>query len=78
MSLSARIECGSETQGSQLLGDVSHVSVKVTTYDYRSIGILLDDVPRNFCHYHGPLPQVLLFSGLEVAVQNLDVLVAEL
>ncbi len=68
MSLNARVECGSETQGSQLLGDVSHVVVKVTTYDYRSIGVQFDDVPRNFCHSHGPLSQVLLFSGLEIAV----------
>ena len=78
MSLGARVECGSETQGSQLLGDVSHVIIKITTDDYRGIGILLDDVPRNFCHSHGPLPQVLLFSGLEIAVQNLDILVTEL
>ena len=78
MSLSARVDCGSETQGSQLLGDVGHVVVKVTTNDYRSIGVLFDDVPRNFCHSHGPLPQVLLFSGLEIAVQNLDILVAVL
>ena len=78
MSLSARVDCSSETQRSQLLGDVSHVIVKVTTNDYRSIGILLDDVPRNFCHSHGPLPQVLLLSGLEIAVQNLNILVTEL
>jgi hypothetical protein len=44
MSLSARVDCGSETQGSQLLGDVSHVIVKITTNDYRSNGILFDDV----------------------------------
>ena len=68
MSLSARVKCSSETQVSQLLGDVSHVVVEITTDDYRSVGILLDDVPRNFCHSHGPLPQVLLFSGLEIAV----------
>ena len=78
MSLSARVKCSSETQGSQLLGEVSHVIVEITTDDYLSIGILLDDVPRNFCHSHGPLPQVLLLSGLEIAVQNLDILVTEL
>ena len=78
MSLSARVKCSSKTQGSQLLGDVSHVVVEITTDDYRSVGILLDDVPRNFCHSHGPLPQVLLLSGLEIAVQNLDILVTEL
>ena len=78
MSLSARVKCSSETQGSQLLGDVSHVIVKITTDDYRSIGILFDDVPRNFSHSHGPLSQVLLFSGLEKAVENLDIIVAEL
>jgi hypothetical protein len=78
MSLSTRVDCSSETQRSQLLGDVSHVVVEITTDDYRSVGILLDDVPRNFCHSHGPLPQALLFSGLEIAVQNLDILVTEL
>ena len=78
MSLSARVDCSSKTQRSQLLSDVSHVIVEITTDDYRSVGILLDDVPRNFCHSHGPLPQVLLFSGLEIAVQNLDILVTEL
>ena len=78
VSLSARVICGSKIQRSQLLGDVSHVIVKITTDDYRSIGILLDDVPRNFCHSHGPLPQVLLLSGLEIAINNLDILVAEL
>ena len=44
MSFSARVKCGSEIQRSQLLGDVSHVIVKITTNDYRSIGILFDDV----------------------------------
>ena len=78
MGLSARVDCSSETHRSQLLGDVSHVVVEITTDDYRSVGILLDDVPRNFCHSRGPLPQVLLFSGLEIAVQNLDILVTEL
>jgi hypothetical protein len=78
MSFSVRVKRGSEIQGSQLLGDVGHVVVEVTTDDYRSIGILFDDILCNFCHSHGPLPQVLLFSGLEVAVKNLDILVAEL
>jgi hypothetical protein len=41
---------------------------KVTTNDYRRIGVLFDDVPRNVCHSPGPLSQVLLFSGLEIAV----------
>ena len=59
MSFSARVKCCSEVQRSQLLGDVNHVVVEITTDDYRSVGILLDDVPRNFCHSHGPLPQVL-------------------
>jgi hypothetical protein len=53
------------------------VVVKVTTYDYRSAGVLSDDVPDDLGHSHGPLFQVLLFSGLEIAVENLDVLVAE-
>ena len=78
MSLSTRADCRCKVERSQLLDDVCHVVVKVTTDDYRSIGVLFDDVPRNFCHSHGPLLQVLLFSGLEIAVQNLDILVTEL
>ena len=56
MSFSVRVKRGSEIQGSQLLGDVGHVVVEVTTDDYRSIGILFDDILSNFCHSHGPLP----------------------
>ena len=78
MSLSTRLLCSSETERSQLLDDVSHVVVEVTTNDYRCIGVLLDDVPHHFCHSYRSLLQVLLLSRLEIAVQNLDIVVTQL
>jgi hypothetical protein len=78
MSLNTRLHCSSETERPQLLDDVSHVVVEVTTNDYRSIGVLFDDVPHHFCHSLCYLLQVLLLSRLEIAVQNLDIVVAEL
>ena len=45
VSLSAGLYCGIELEGSQLLHDEVHVVVEVTTHDYRSIGVLTDDVP---------------------------------
>ena len=78
MSLSTRLHCSSETERPQLLDDVSHVVVKVTTNDYRSIGVLLDDVSHHFCHSYRSLPQVLLLSRLEIAVENLDIVVTQL
>ena len=52
--------------------------VKVTTYDYRSIGVLSYDVSGDLDHPFSSLFQVLLFSRLEITVENLNVLVAEL
>ena len=78
MSLSTRLHCSSETERPQLLDDVSHVVVEVTTHDYRSIGVLLDDVPHHFCHSYRSLLQVLLLSRLEIAVENLNIMVAKL
>ena len=78
VGLSAGFECASEIQGPQFLYDISHVVVKVTTYDYRSIGVLSYDVSGDFNHPFSSLFQVLLFSRLEITVENLNVLVAEL
>ena len=78
MSLSTRLYCSSETERPQLLDDVSHVVVKVTTNDYRSIGVLFDDVPYHFSHSYRSLLQVLLLSRLEIAVKNLDIVVTQL
>ena len=49
-----------ELEGPQLLDDEVHVVVEVTTHDYRSIGVLFDDVPHHFCHSYRSLLQVLL------------------
>ena len=61
-----------------MLGDVSHVIVEITAYDYRSIGVLSDNVPYNLRHSCRSVLQVLLLSRLEITVENLNVLVAEL
>ena len=76
VSFSTRFNSGGAIKWPKLL-DVSHVVVKVTTYDYRSAGVLSDDVPDDLSHSYGPLLQVLLFSRLEIAVENLNVFVAE-
>ena len=78
MSLSAWVNSRVETECSQLLNDISHVVVKVTTDDYRSTGVLPDNVSGDLDHPLGSLFQVLLFSRLEIAVQNLNIFTAEL
>ena len=77
VSLSAGFECSGEIKGPQLLGDVSHVVVEVTTHNYRSIGVLSDNVPYNLRHSCCSVFQVLLLSRLEITVENLNVFVAE-
>ena len=77
VSFSTRFNSGGEIKWPQLLDDVSHVVVEVTTYDYRSAGVLSEDVPDDLGHSYCPLFQVLLFSRLEITVENLNVLVAE-
>ena len=52
--------------------------VKITTYDYLSIGFLSDNVSGDFNHPFSSLFQVRLFSRLKIAVENLHILVAEL
>ena len=78
MSLSAWVNSRVETECSQLLNDISHVVVKVTTDDYRSSGVLPDDVSGDLDHPFGSLLQVLLFARLKIAVKNLKIFVAEL
>ena len=78
MSLSAWVNSRVETEWSQLLNDISHVVVKVTTYDYQSSGVLPDNVSGDLDHPFGSFLQVLLFTRLKIAVDNLNILVAEL
>ena len=52
--------------------------VEVTTYDNRSIVVLSDNVSGDLNHPFGSLFQVWLFCRLKIAVENLNVLVAEL
>ena len=62
MCLSAWVYCGGEAEVPQLLDDVRHVVVEVTTDDDRSIGVLSDNVSDNLSDSDGPVLQVLLFS----------------
>ena len=78
MGLSSRFECASKIQGPQFLNDISHVIFKVTTDDYRSIGVLSDNVSGDFNHPFSSHSQVGLFARLKIAVENLHILVAEL
>jgi hypothetical protein len=66
MCLSAWVYRRGEVERPQLLDDVCHVVVKVTTYDYRSAGVLSDDVSDDLCYSFCPVFQVLLFSWLEI------------
>jgi hypothetical protein len=54
------------------------VVVKVTTDDYRSGEVLPDDFSDDFRDSHSSLLQVLLFFRMEIAIENLDIVVAEL
>jgi hypothetical protein len=78
MSLSTRADCRCKVERSQLLDDVCHVVVKVTTDDYRSVWVLPDDISYNFRDSHSSLLQVLLLSWMKIAIENLDIVVAEL
>ena len=78
VSLSAGFECDSEIQGPQFLYDVSNVVVEVTTNDYRSSGVLPDNVSGDFDHPFSSLLQVLLFTRLKITVENLNIFVSEL
>ena len=78
MCLNAWVHSRGEVERPQLLDDVSHVVVEVTTYDYRSAEVLSDDVSDDLRYSCCPVFQVLLFSWLEIAVENLNVLIAEL
>ena len=77
MGLTTRVDRQCKVERSQLLDDVGHVVVEVTTYDDRSMRVLPDDIPRDFRYPFGSLLQVLLLPRLEVAVEDLDVLVTQ-
>ncbi len=61
-----------------MFDDVGHAVVEVNTYDNRSSSVLSYDVSGDLDHPLSSFLQVLLFSGLEIAVKNLNVLVSEL
>jgi hypothetical protein len=74
MCLRAWVYRRGEVEWPQLLDDVCHVVVKISTYDYRSVGVLFDDVSDNLCQSCCSVLQVLLFSLLEITTKYLDVL----
>ena len=55
VGFSARINCRSETEVPQLLDDIRHVVIEVTTYKNRSAGVLLDDVPHDLSDSDSPV-----------------------
>jgi hypothetical protein len=60
VGFSAGVDCRSEAELPQLLNDISHVVVEVTTYDNRSAGVLLDDVFSNIDYHLWSVLQLLL------------------
>ena len=77
MSFENRVNRQCKVEGRQLLDDEVHVVVEVTTHDDRSMRVLPDDISCDFRYPLGPLFQVLLFPWLEIAVEDLDVLVTQ-
>ena len=77
MSFDTRVDRQCKVERGQLLNDVAHVVVEVTTDNDRSMRVLPDDIPRDFRYPFGPLLQVLLFPWLEVAVEHLDIPVTQ-
>ena len=78
MGLSSLLHRSRELEGPQLLDDIRHVVVEVTTHDNRSAGVLSDDVPDDIHDPHCPFFEVLLVSWLQITVENLNIYVAQL
>ncbi len=77
MSFETRVDRQCKVERGQLLDDVAHMVVEVTTDDNWSMRVLPDCVPRDFRYPFGPLLQILLFSRLEVAVEDLNIPVTQ-
>jgi hypothetical protein len=78
VSFSAGVYCRSETEVLHLLDDVRHVVIEVITDDNRSTGVLFDNVPHDLDYSDGPVLKILLLSRFEIAIKDLDIVVAEL
>ena len=78
MGFETRVDRRCKIEGSQMLDDVAHVVVEVTTDNNRSVRVLPDNVSCDFGYPLGSFLQVRLFSRLEITVKHLNVLVAEL
>ena len=52
--------------------------VEVTAHDNRCVGVLSDDIPYDVQDSLGTVLQVLLIPRMEIAVENLDIRVAQL
>jgi hypothetical protein len=78
LSLSAGVDCRREAEVPQLLDDVHHVVIEVTTDDNRSAGVLPDDISHDLDYSNKPVLKILLLSWLDIAVKDLDIMVAKL
>jgi hypothetical protein len=78
MGLSSLFHRSRELEGAQLLDDIRHVVIEVTTHDNRSAGVLSNDVPDDINDPHCPFFEVLLVSWLQITVENLNIYVAQL
>ena len=78
VGLSAGVDCRSETEVPQLLDDIRHVVIEVTTHDNRSAGVLSNDVPNDIHDPHCPFFEVLLVPWLQVTVEDLNIYVTQL
>jgi hypothetical protein len=77
MGLKTRVDRRCKVERSQLLDDVAHVVVEVTTDNNRSMWVLSDNIFENFRDTLGSFLQVRLFSRLEITVEHLNILVAK-
>ena len=78
MGFGVLLQCRGELHRSQLLDDEVHVVVEIATYDNRSIRVLFYDILHDIGDSLRAVLQMLLFSRLEIAVENLHVGVAQL
>ena len=78
MGLSSLFHRSRELEGPQLLDNIRHVVIEVTTHDNRSAGVLSNDVPNDIHDPHCPFFEVLLVPWLQVTVEDLNIYATQL
>ena len=78
MGLSSLFHRSRELEGPQLLDDIRHVVIEVTTHDNRSAGVLSNDVPNDIHDPYCPFFEVLLVPWLQVTVEDLNIYATQL